>query len=153
VSAALLREVRAEAEALMAAYAPPGWTFEFDRAVRRLGACHPGSQKITLSRPFVLSGTSRGVIRNTVLHEIAHALAGPGNGHNATWRAIAIRIGCDGKRCHSEPAPVAHKWRAVCDTCGSSVLRHRRPSRTSACSRCCGGKFNARFVLSWERVA
>jgi hypothetical protein len=31
----------------------------------------------------------------TILHEVAHAIVGPGHGHNAVWADKAIAIGCD----------------------------------------------------------
>jgi predicted SprT family Zn-dependent metalloprotease len=40
--------------------------------------------------------------KNTVLHEIAHAIAGPEAGHGSQWKRIAHQIGYDRnfKRCH-----------------------------------------------------
>lgn len=32
---------------------------------------------------------------NTIRHEVAHAIVGPGNGHNETWADKAREIGCD----------------------------------------------------------
>lgn len=34
-------------------------------------------------------------VRCTILHEIAHALVGPGHGHNEVWATKAREIGCD----------------------------------------------------------
>lgn len=34
-------------------------------------------------------------VYNTILHEVAHAIVGPGNGHNDVWEAKAREIGCD----------------------------------------------------------
>lgn len=34
-------------------------------------------------------------VRNTILHEVAHAIVGPGHGHNAIWATKAREIGCD----------------------------------------------------------
>ena len=49
---------------------------------------------------FVMTG-DEAVKRNTVLHEIAHAIQHERQGyseHDAAWRAICAEIGCDGKR-------------------------------------------------------
>ena len=40
-------------------------------------------------------------VKNTLLHEIAHALVGPGHRHNRVWRQKAREIGCDAKVTHN----------------------------------------------------
>jgi predicted SprT family Zn-dependent metalloprotease len=42
-------------------------------------------------------------VRETILHEIAHALAGPKvRAHGREWGEIALRIGCNGRRCYGD---------------------------------------------------
>ena len=115
-----------------------GWRFAFDRAVRRAGACHYHRQRITLSRAFAQT-LEEAEIRETLLHEIAHALVGPGQGHNARWKATAQAIGCRAERTHSyefAPAP----WTLRCVRGCFSVPRHRRPAQRRLnhlrCARC-----------------
>jgi predicted SprT family Zn-dependent metalloprotease len=36
---------------------------------------------------------------DVILHEVAHALAGPFVGHGPTWKTIAKEIGCSANRC------------------------------------------------------
>ena len=55
-------------------------------------------QQVELSVSFVLRATWS-EIRDTLLHEIAHAIVGPGHGHDALWQTAARRIGCTEKRC------------------------------------------------------
>jgi len=130
------------------------WDFEFDRAVRRAGACHYGSRtgkpKITLSRALMVNW-AESEVRNIVLHEIAHALAGHAAGHGREWKRVARSIGCSGDRCWSpsDDAPaLAKPWVGTCPTCKRQVQRHRR--QQIACSRCCGGKFDARHLFEWN---
>ena len=79
-----------------------GWQFRFDRATRRFGCCHHSSKTISLSRDLVSLNDKRDV-RDTILHEIAHALAGPKvRPHGREWREIALRIGCNGRRCYGD---------------------------------------------------
>ena len=33
-------------------------------------------------------------VENTINHEVAHAVVGPGNGHNEIWQAKALELGC-----------------------------------------------------------
>ena len=35
-------------------------------------------------------------IKNTILHEISHAIVGKNHGHDDIWKNKAIEIGCDG---------------------------------------------------------
>ena len=42
------------------------------------------------------------VIKNTILHEIAHAIVGYGvSAHGSEWKRMAMSIGCNGQRCSS----------------------------------------------------
>lgn len=41
-------------------------------------------------------------VRNTVIHEIAHALAPVGSHHNLRWQQIAKSLGDDGERCYGD---------------------------------------------------
>jgi hypothetical protein len=51
-----------------------------DSAVRRFGTCRYSRKLITLSRQLIeLNDQAR--VLDTILHEIAHALAGPKTGH------------------------------------------------------------------------
>ena len=104
----------------MALHGLSGWDFRFDRATRRFGCCNFSRRTISLSRSIVLLNPADRV-RATVLHEIAHALAGPGAGHGKAWREIALRIGSDGRRCYGEEVAVPAKPTA------RSRSRARRP--------------------------
>lgn len=113
-----------------------GWTFEFDRAKRRFGACHYRTKKISLSAHLVsLNDEAR--VRDTILHEIAHALVGFKHHHDAVWKAKAIEIGCDGERCYSakEVTRPEAKYIMVCPN-GHSFTRHKRTKRKTSCAKC-----------------
>ncbi len=81
-----------------------GWTVVADRAKTRAGVCRFARRQIGISGPLTALH-SEGEVRDTVLHEIAHALVGPEHGHDAVWRATAVRIGCSGERCVPADAP------------------------------------------------
>ncbi len=123
------------------------WALVFDRAKRRAGICRSGRKEIGLSAPLT-SLHPEDEVRDTLLHEIAHALVGPQHGHDAVWRAIAVRIGCSGLRCSSEDAPaIDGDWVGVC-AAGHRVTRHRRPERPAACRRC-SPRFDQAHLLTW----
>ena len=91
------------------------WRFRFETATGRAGICRHDARTIALSVSFVLRA-SWGDIRDTLLHEIAHAIVGPGHAHDAVWRTAARRIGCTAKRCST----VTHslkRWIGECPRC------------------------------------
>lgn len=93
-----MTHARILANDLMRKHDLTGWSFGFDRAVTRLGACHYHKRMITLSS-VVLRNMTDAQVKNTILHEIAHAKAGHAAGHGPVWRSICLSIGGDGKRC------------------------------------------------------
>ena len=59
----------------------------------RYGSCCYQNKIITLSKN-VLSECSDEKIRDTILHEISHALIGPYHDHNYIWYEKARELGC-----------------------------------------------------------
>lgn len=145
------------AVALMQEHGLSGWTFRFDHAFRRFGTCNNRKRVITLSRKIVLL-SNESQVRNTILHEIAHALT-PGQNHNAVWRAKALEIGCDGKRCYGDevttPVP---KYRLFCPNCNIEVPRYRRHRKVKlACLACCnrynGGRVSKKYLMQYSAAS
>lgn len=134
-------------ERLLAEHGLTGWRVELDRAKRRAGQCRYADRVITISGPLTRLH-DEGEVRETLLHEVAHALAGPRAGHGPRWRAVATRIGSTGERCLSAEAPrVAGAWVGTCPA-GHTTERHRRPTRVATCSRC-SRVFSLDHVLTW----
>ena len=128
-----LAEFAAEAERLMSRHGLTGWSFQFEDASKQAGVCVFGLKVIGLSRLYCLHATDRQV-RDTILHEIAHALVGPKHNHDAAWKAVARSIGCAGDRCHKvEFAPP--RYIARCITCGWAIRRNVR-KRGAICKAC-----------------
>jgi predicted SprT family Zn-dependent metalloprotease len=118
-----------------------GWRFEFDHARRRFGACRVQRKQITLSRPLVLLNSPEQV-RDTLLHEIAHALT-PGDGHGRRWKAKCIEIGAIPRRCYTEdevlsPPRSPARYVLCCPACPWETPRRRRPQRRLICTLCRG---------------
>jgi predicted SprT family Zn-dependent metalloprotease len=126
------------------------WTFEFDRAKVRLGCCHHTDKKITLSRPLC-EWADEAEITDTLLHEIAHALCGPGVGHGSAWRRVAVSIGCNGERCHTLDTSENAKYQITCE-CGQVFSWHRRPKPYSRRCLKCGHSFVTKFDSNGQYV-
>ncbi len=130
-----------------------GWHFKFDHAHRRFGSCRPRSKIITLSKPLTLLNPEEKV-RDTLLHEIAHALT-PGDNHGPRWKAMCVRIGAKPERCYSESDVAAPPRRPAryalgCPKCNWWAARHRQTKTKYLCRRCRGP---LRFIERAECVA
>lgn len=128
-----LSDCVAVAEALIQQHGLDGWSFQFDSAQKRAGACAFNTKVISLSRLYCLKA-SEAQFRDTVLHEIAHALAGPKHNHDATWKRIARSIGCTADRNHTVDFAPA-KYIASCSRCGWHQKKNRR-LRGGVCRTC-----------------
>jgi len=118
---------------LMDAHGLVGWRIKLDHARRRAGQCDFTNKTISLSRLYVRHADI-GHIRDTILHEIAHALVGPRHGHDAVWRQKAREIGCSAARCHSLSFARA-RWVMTCPNGCFLVERHRKKSGL-VCASC-----------------
>jgi predicted SprT family Zn-dependent metalloprotease len=127
--------------------AQKGWTFEFDQAKRRFGVCRYRSKRIGLSQPLTEANHYIEVV-DTILHEIAHALVGPGQGHNNVWKRKCMDIGAKPQRCYTseDVVTVAGKYRAVCGACGKSHSRHKRIPRGRQVACLCQN-----YIKDWSK--
>ena len=125
------------AESLMKDHGLDGWTFTWDRATRRAGVCRYSTRTISLSRP-IAELNDEDEVRDTILHEIAHALVGSIHKHDYVWQAKARAIGCSGNRTTSAAAPEG-RWVAICPNHGQIGSRFQKPSLRlihGTCKRC-----------------
>ena len=87
-----LLDVANEARSLMDRHGLEDWTFRFSTAKTRLGECRESEKVIQLSARHAVTA-ERGGVTDTILHEIAHALAGANARHGPAWKVIATRLG------------------------------------------------------------
>ena len=125
--------MRESARALLDSHGLSAWEFGFNANLRRAGVCfypHRGEPgRIELSIHFADRNTDAEV-RDTLLHEVAHALVGPGHGHDAVWRKKCRAIGAKPEACYGEEIEMPRgRWRATCAGCTTLYDRHRRPAR------------------------
>jgi SprT-like family len=137
---------------LMVAHGLGHWGFRFNNHRRNLGLCipprdgQPGRIEISI---FFACANPIEEVRDTLLHEIAHALVGTGNGHNSVWRRKAREIGARPNRCGQAEMP-AGRWKATCGGCGKVFNRFRRPKRVDGwhCKGC--GQHRGNLVWACE---
>jgi predicted SprT family Zn-dependent metalloprotease len=124
-----------------------GWIFRLDHSTRRAGCCNYRDRKISIAFGLACNATDED-IRDTLLHEIAHALVGKKHNHDAVWQAKANEIGCSAERTHrlvfSPP-----RYHVTC-TSGCWKQTAERRNRRLVCRKC-GGKliyspYNAQTV-------
>lgn len=144
-----------EAVANVPVYENPRLNTTFGRfrrkGMRVAGAVVPirGSEVIELNSRVL---TDRKIYRETLGHEIAHAMA-PNDGHGDEWRAAARRLGVSTERCASEIEAMAigidrddrrHRIVGRCLSCGFELIRGRKlnPRKIYRHVRC-GGRMVA----------
>jgi len=136
------------ARTLMNQHGLTEWALTFDNAKARAGVCRPATRQLGLSRPLT-ELHSDGEVRETILHEIAHALVGAEHHHDAVWKAKAAQIGCSARRCvDSSQGQLPGDWTGTCPA-GHNVSRHRRPTRAVSCS-VCSPAFDPGAVIEWR---
>lgn len=126
------------------------WNLHFSNRKRQLGYCDCTKKRISISLSYMEINPFQ-VMQDTLLHEIAHALqfikSGKTN-HNEDWKKIALKVGCEPKRCASTEdivLPIG-KYVGVCPSCEKTVHFYRKVIRRRSCSEC-STKFNPRFEL------
>lgn len=92
------------------------------RTTRRLGAVayrRGDGQPVYLElSTHMLRHVSWEQVTDTILHEIAHIIAGPKAGHGTEWKRVAARIGATPQTCTKALPPEAYKYQAECTRCG-----------------------------------
>ena len=115
--------------------------------------------RLTFNVPYIkhcLEHDEFNELRDTVLHEIAHVLAGRGHGHDNVWKEKAREIGIENpKRCSDTKYHIPYKWKLTCSNCGK-VYYQNRFSSTMACGDCCkkynNGKYSTKYILDIEEL-
>ena len=131
-----------------------GWTFGWDNAVSSFGVAHYRTKTITMSRKLVLAG-NRDQVLDTIRHEIAHANVGAGHHHDAVWKREAYRLGATPSRVAVDAPNIREQgapWRGVCPNGHEGGSFWRKPRVQRSCSKCCPGKFNEAYLITYTHV-
>lgn len=109
-----------------------GWSFRLANTKRRLGVCKHRSKRIEISEYYAAHNSDESVL-DTLLHEIAHAIAGPQAGHGPAWKEVAIRLGATPRACDDSPDTVVEPgdWQTTCTACNRTHHRYKRPKSLS----------------------
>lgn len=123
------------------------WKFSFDNAKKRFGRCSHQKRTIQLSAPITLLN-DEAAVKDTILHEVAHALAGPGQGHNSVWKACCRQVGANPERCYDTADVVspASPWKYQCPKCGVEAPVYRRPKQNARTAYACRPCWKSRRV-------
>ena len=127
-----------------------GWKIKFSNRKRNLGHCNCTKKVISISNAF-LKTNSYPVMKDTLLHEIAHAFQYIQTGfsnHGREWQDIAKKVGCSSKRC-TEKEDVnfpSGSYIGTCPECGKQTHFYREVRRVYSCN-VCSKKFDPRFKL------
>jgi predicted SprT family Zn-dependent metalloprotease len=132
------------------------WTFRWIGHVTVMGLCIYRTHEIGLSKPLTAIADDDAV-RDTILHEIAHALAGPTHDHDATWRGYARRLGAptDAKIHESRvgnPRQTLAPWVGTCPAGHESANRFfRKPRARYSCSQC-STKWSEEHLITYRKM-
>lgn len=145
-----LIDAQTMATSIMREHNLTGWTFGFNRRKTANGLCYEGRKLIELSVYFVEHNTPERV-KMTILHEVAHALAGHAAGHGPKWQRICVAIGGNGQRCNASEhtEKVSYAWTGTCPG-GHTHQQHRAPLRVKACGQC-ATKWKPENIIVWHQ--
>lgn len=98
------------------------------RMTTTYGCCDYHKREIRISGPLAAINTAAQTL-DTIAHEVAHAIAGPGSGHGPAWKAACALTGARPVACYSgDVVAVSQRWVGTCRACGEQVAtRKQRP--------------------------
>jgi predicted SprT family Zn-dependent metalloprotease len=119
-----------------------GWRVTTNNRKRAFGVCNYRTKQIELSNILIPHMTNEG-IKDTIIHEIAHALT-RGHNHDHVWRRKCIELGGNGNRVgnddkfNSNPDVIRQqisKYTLICPTCGLKIFKNRKPKKNISCGK------------------
>ena len=119
-----------------------GWKFRWHNKKVALGTCSYNRKLIYLAEWYVKLN-DKDEVMDTILHEIAHALAyhrhgSAGRGHGRIWKSVCREIGAKPERCSKDKLNKPKNHHKYIDTCcGIEYKRHRlRKNARYSCPKC-----------------
>jgi len=106
---------------------------------------------------------SEAQLDDTIRHEVAHVIVGPGHGHDWVWQDCARACGARPEKCHNMAVTrrvIKRRQMAECERCNAVFPVTDRKARRIRSSfigllvhTACGGSVRARDMTDEERVA
>lgn len=120
---------------LMMKHGLKDWTVKLHSKRRVLADCGYRSRTIRYSKHFLMIATPE-QLEGVTLHEIAHALVGPGHGHDLVFKQKVIEIGGDPNYSHKsvDGIKMPYKYNLECPECGSTS--HSNFNKKYICGHC-----------------
>ena len=146
-----LGDARALAINLMSEYKLYDWTFKFQNKKCSLGTCSPKNKEIRLTTWYTELNDLK-LVKDTILHEIAHALAfvhDRARGHGKSWKKWCKIVGATPIRSNKKNLNSPKNFFKYQDTCscGKTFKKHRlRFSRVYRCPSCKDLLFNKYYA-------
>jgi predicted SprT family Zn-dependent metalloprotease len=121
------------------------WNVTTNRRKKAAAVCNYTYRQIELSM-YVIPSLLDSSVKDSIIHEIAHALC-PGENHNNVWKRKCIELGGNGQRCYSsvdyregakgriELQEKLAKYTLTCPVCGEKYFKNRRPTKSSSCGK------------------
>jgi|TARA_R110002167_G_scaffold43978_1_gene132635 predicted SprT family Zn-dependent metalloprotease len=136
-----------------------GWKFNWHKKKIALGTCSYNRKKIYLAEWYV-ELNDKDEVMDTILHEIAHALAyhrhgSAGRGHGRIWKSVCREIGAKPERCSKDKLnkPKTH-YKYVDKCCGTEYKKHRlRNNIIYTCPKCGVSLFKGEKAKMADRSA
>jgi len=131
-----------------------GWKFSFNKRKRSIGVCSYHSSTISVSSSWV-GVAPLDKLEDTVLHEIAHAIAGYEAHHGPAWERACLLVGADPTATYDAAGlDPGYTWSQECPSCGKGNKYFRKPStrRQHSCGACSGGTFKSEFLLVTKKI-
>lgn len=128
-----IKEAELLARTLVNKHLSSDWQFVWNERISALGVCRYKPKHICLSKKWTLAlGVEE--VTDTILHEIAHAIAGSNAGHGPAWKAACRTIGAKPERLASglqvETSDIAIPTHKLVDTTTGKVIKdyYRTPN-------------------------
>lgn len=122
-----LTDIQTFAEAKLLEHNLTDWHFKFGKSKRALGMCKRSTKVIEFSKHWI-EVLEDAEIKDTILHEIAHALTPEDKGHGDAWKATCRRIGARPERVHRGDVRPDPAYVAVVDGKIAQIY-YRKPSQ------------------------